>query len=102
MNTEALAGLALAFSLLALAWLGWRDPKRRRSLGRSGRAGVAERRGLTLLALLPGAVLALAGAWPAWLLWLGGLAVGGWGLVLGFSRNHDATPPGLSGLRDGD
>ncbi|MFP5305511.1 MAG: hypothetical protein ACLGI7_06760 [Gammaproteobacteria bacterium] len=83
MSTAAYASIAVALSAAPLVRLALRDPKRLRSL-RIPAAGA--RRGpravLAALCLMPGAVLGALGQWPAFLIWLGALAAGGWLLVL--------------------
>jgi hypothetical protein len=79
---------AIAPSLAALVWLALRDPKRLRSMRRHDKAATrarphprALRRLLTLVALLPGAALCIAGQWPAFLIWMGATISVGWLLV---------------------
>ncbi|MDO9452271.1 MAG: hypothetical protein Q7J29_05365 [Stagnimonas sp.] len=75
--------LALVASLLPLVLLARRDPKRLRSITASAVAPHASRtrQALAAVVLLPGAILIGLGYWPAFLIWLGGLAALGWLLV---------------------
>lgn len=75
--------LALIASLLPLVLLARRDPKRLRSLAVSDVAPHARRtrQALAAVVLLPGVILIGLGYWPAFLIWLGGLAALGWLLV---------------------
>lgn len=84
-----MALIGLAFSLLPLLWLALGDPKRLRSRRLRRRpAGRAKRRVLAGLSLIPGVALAIASQWPAILIWLGGLTVSGWLLVLWLARGE--------------
>jgi cobalamin synthase len=79
-----LASIAVSAALLALLCLG--DPKRRRSMKLSGDGqGATTRRLWTVVSLLPGLAFVLWGDAAAFLLWLGGYAVVGWLVTLGFS-----------------
>lgn len=75
--------LALIASLLPLGLLARRDPKRLRSIAASAVAphSLRTRQALAAVVLLPGAILMGLGYWPAFLIWLGGLAAVGWLLV---------------------
>jgi len=81
MNTTLFAIGAVLSSAAPLLLLALRDPKRLRSLRRRTLATARGRRGLGGAAVLPGLILAGAGQWPAFLLWLGTLLSGGWLLV---------------------
>lgn len=90
MTTLVWAACAVLASVLALAPLALRDPKRLRAARRLGSATHAalpdtSRRVLRWAALLPGLVLGLAGQWPAFLIWLGGATAVGWALAQGLS-----------------
>jgi hypothetical protein len=92
MNTTLHALLAIAVSILPLCLLAWRDPKRLGDLHRRGDAlGVPARRGLGIVALLPGIVLGVIGQWPAFLIWLGAVAAQGWLLALALSPKPSAS-----------
>jgi hypothetical protein len=71
--------VAVIFSLATLLLL-WRgDPKRRRVAALpGGEQSVIARRLLVFALLLPGAAPALQGDAPAFLVWLGVCALGGW------------------------
>ncbi|MES0873778.1 hypothetical protein [Sinimarinibacterium thermocellulolyticum] len=95
MTTDVFAAIAIGMTLPPLLVLALRDPKRLRSHRAAQRgAKPGERRALALASLLPGLVLAALGAWPAFLIWLGGIATGGWLIVLWLARSGDngATP----------
>ena len=84
MSLTALAvTLALIASLLPLVLLARRDPKRLRSIAANAVTPYANRtrQVLAVVVLLPGAILIGLGYWPAFLIWLGGLAALGWLLV---------------------
>ncbi|AXQ29358.1 hypothetical protein D0B54_11930 [Solimonas sp. K1W22B-7] len=81
MSTYALAAIASLASLLLVLPIALRDPKRLRSLRRPVPRAGAERRVLGWGTLLPGLGLALAGQWPAFLIWLGAVTTLGWLLV---------------------
>lgn len=82
MTTTLYATVALVLSAAALLRLALRDPKRLRSLRqRPAPEPSALRRAFASACFVPGLVLALIGQWPAFLIWLGGLAAGGWLLV---------------------
>ena len=73
---------AFAFTLLMLWLLGATDPKRSRlSAGNWDAPSRLPRGLLTLLAILPGVLLLLSGQTAAFLIWLGGASVAGWGIV---------------------
>ncbi|SFG03553.1 hypothetical protein SAMN05518801_10621 [Novosphingobium sp. CF614] len=82
---------ATAFSLATIFWL-WRgDPKRRRVAGLppiKGHGTTARRLALVAI-LLPGIGLAALGDSAAFLIWLGGCAIGGW-LVAQIRYRSDA------------
>jgi hypothetical protein len=92
--THTYAALTLTLSLLPLIALALRDPKRLRSR-RSARRGAsrAERRVFAMASLVPGVLLAAVGQWPAFLIWLGGIAIAGWLLALSLAgtRSGHAT-----------
>lgn len=81
--TATAVTIALIASVLPLLLLAQRDPKRLRSVAAHGVAphGKAIRQILAAVTLLPGAVLMAFSYWPAFLIWLGGITVGGWVLV---------------------
>jgi hypothetical protein len=84
MMAMLLGAIAFSAALLALLCLG--DPKRRRSIKLPGAVqGTKARRLWTAASLLPGIGYAVAGDAAAFLLWLGGYAVVGWLVTLGFS-----------------
>jgi hypothetical protein len=92
--TPLLSIVATLITGAALAWLGWRDPKRLRNLAShaAGRSPApapfagASRRMLAAAALAPGVLLAAAGAWHAFLVWLGALCTVGWAIAQFLSR----------------
>jgi thiosulfate reductase cytochrome b subunit len=77
-----------------LAWLGWRDPKRLRNRDKHSGAVVSSpdplarsvRRMLAAAALVPGVLLAAAGAWHSFFIWLGALCTVGWTIAQLLSR----------------
>lgn len=76
---------ALAFSTLAIFALCIGDPKRRRAEGgRDGGMGSGQRRLLVAIACLPGFTCMVLGDAAAFLMWLGGCALVGWTLAVGF------------------
>jgi len=78
---------SLAFSIAVMILLCHGDPKRRRAAHQPGAAhGVSMRRLLAVAGLLPGLVLAGTGDAAAFLIWLGGCAVGGWLVALWAGR----------------
>jgi hypothetical protein len=84
MMTMLLASIAFSAVLLALLCLS--DPKRRRSIKLPGDGQATTARRLwTAASLLPGVAFALWGDAAAFMLWLGGYAVVGWLVTLGFS-----------------
>ena len=82
MNATSLGFLSALLSALCLAFLAASDPKRlagrRSALGSLRRLAIA-------VAVLPGALLALTGAWVAFMIWLGTAAVLGWVIAAAFS-----------------
>jgi hypothetical protein len=84
LSTTLTALPAILISLAAITWLGRTDPKRLRNLRAAIREADARsrlrslRRAASLSAVMPGVVLALFGAWPALLIWLGTTISGGW------------------------
>lgn len=77
--------IAIAFSAAILIVLGHRDPKRLRStpgnsiaVVRANALSSRTRATLGWLSVLPGAVLAIAGEWSAFFIWLGATCVCGW------------------------
>jgi len=94
MSTAAYASIALALSAAPLVRLALRDPKRLRSLRiPAARKRPGPRAALAALCLMPGAVLGALGQWPAFLIWLGALAAGGWLLVQALARAAPAPAP---------
>lgn len=84
------ASCAILASCVVLAPLAWRDPKRLRAalrLGQELRPALSrlQRRVLGWTGILPGLMLALAGQWPAFLIWLGAAAALGWALAQGLA-----------------
>lgn len=68
------------------------DPKRRRTAGKgSGGMSVIRRRVLATLACVPGIACALSGDAAAFLMWLGGCALVGWGAAVGLSSRGHAS-----------
>lgn len=93
MSTAAVALLALGLSLLALAGLAWRDPKRLRAArARSRGSSARRRRALAATLLLPGLALCALGHWSALLIWMGGTLVSGW--LLANALSYAATRAG--------
>lgn len=87
MTGMAVPILAIAISTAIILFLGWGDPKRRRTARLPGEGqGPAARRLLAGTACLPGLYCALAGDAAAFLLWLGGCAVAGWFVTLGLGQ----------------
>lgn len=78
MSTTVAAIVGCVLSLPPLLWLAWRDPKRLRSLRRRPMRPAVSRGLVAILLLVPGLLLAAGGLWPAFLIWFGSLAVGGW------------------------
>ncbi len=81
MSLSLLSLLSVTVSLLPLIALALNDPKRLRSLRLASRSGGLPRPLLAAVTLLPGLLLAASGHWPAFLIWLGATAAGGWLLV---------------------
>lgn len=81
--STVVALLAVAASALSLVMLCLSDPKRRRAAGSSGRQmGTRTRRTLAISALVPGMLCAFNGDAAAFLMWLGGCVLMGWGTAL--------------------
>ncbi|MFY9351190.1 hypothetical protein [Sphingobium sp.] len=72
--------VAILASAGLILLLGLGDPKRRRAAGQGEGHGASLRRLLAVAALLPGLAFLLYGDAAAFLLWLGGTAVAGWGI----------------------
>lgn len=86
MITPLLTLLAIAVSAVGVAHLTAVDPKRRRAF-RLDAPSKPGRTGLAWAALyIPGLVLLVMDQWAAFLMWLGGAPLVGWGIA--------ATPPG--------
>jgi hypothetical protein len=90
MTAVAVSLLAVAVSVCALFALGVRDPERVRVNARRRNLeaakvvlGANQRRVLCAAALAPGFLLALAGVWPAAVIWAGSCLIAGWVLTLG-------------------
>ena len=84
--------VALAVSAILLILLCRGDPKRRRTTGVAGEGqNVARRRLLAAGACLPGIGLALTGHAAGFMIWLGGCAVIGWLVALGFGQSGQDT-----------
>lgn len=83
----ALAALALAAIPVALLCVG--DPKRRRAAGEPGGMSSGRRWLLVIATIMPGLACALLGESAAFMLWLGGIALAGWGLAAALARNED-------------
>lgn len=85
MTMFQLALIALALSAIAIVALCSGDPKRRRTVG-EGNGGMAavQRRSLALAACMPGLLCAVLGDAAAFLMWLGGCALVGWGCAAFF------------------
>lgn len=78
---------ALAVSSALILWLSLGDPKRRRAEKLNGPGhGIGKRRLLGIGVLLPGIALAAMGDAAAFLIWLGGCAVVGWGVAMLLSQ----------------
>ena len=93
MTTTLYALAALFVSAAPLLRLALRDPKRLRSLRqRPVPEPRRRRRMLAAACLVPGLALILIGQWPAFLIWLGGIAAGGWLLALVLASAADALP----------
>lgn len=77
MTGVLLAAIAFSLAIIVLLWRG--DPKRRRVAGLldSGH-GAIRRRLMSVAVLLPGLALAATGDSPAFLVWFGSCAIGGW------------------------
>lgn len=86
MSVNAWAWPALVSSLALLWVLAFADPKRLRLARMPQRLSQGQRRWLSVFTLVPGAALVFAGLWPAFLLWLGAVLVGGWLLALLFAE----------------
>jgi hypothetical protein len=89
-TAAALAALAVSAALVILLCLG--DPKRRRAAGLAGQSSRARRRSLALAALAPGVVCASNGDAAAFLIWLGGSVLAGWGAALWAARRPPQGP----------
>lgn len=86
--------LAIAASALCLFALCWGDPKRRRTARiKNPGQGKRTRRLLGVAACVPGILFAMAGDAAAFLIWLGGCAVVGWFIALGFNRKREEAGP---------
>lgn len=72
--------LACVWSLAMLCALAWSDPKLRRNI--PVKVSPTQRRLLAALALLPGAILLLAGLAAAFLIWFGFIMLAGWGVAI--------------------
>lgn len=85
MTVQSLLALLISGALIVMLCLG--DPKRRRAarIGGEGQS-TATRRLLAAAACLPGLYFAVIGDSAAFLVWLGGCAVVGWLVALGFRR----------------
>lgn len=81
---------AAFFSAVCIALLAEFDLKRRREI--TARPGM--RRLLLLGTLLPGFVLAFAGRWSDFLIWIGAAAIFGWAIaaLANVWRNRDQSP----------
>jgi hypothetical protein len=105
MSTGGAAAIAVLVSLAGLVCLGLGDPKRSRHLQRIG-AARAPARAARLRpvaawgALLPGFVLALAGAWPAFLIWMGGTIIAGWLIAQALAPRHRQAGSPITKVRD--
>lgn len=85
-----LAALAISVGLIVILCLG--DPKRRRAAGLPGaRLSAGMRRGLAVAAVVPGLLCVFNGDAAAFLIWLGGCVLAGWGAALGV--RHLTTDP---------
>ena len=76
MNLLLLAAILTSIALIAWLWHG--DPKRRRVAKLPVVVRQNLRRFVAIAALLPGIILATLGDSPAFLVWLGSCAMGGW------------------------
>lgn len=86
--------LASGLSMICILSLCLGDPKRMRTRGLTGRdASVRKRSILTLIAILPGIVMALIGNAPAFLVWLGACAITGWFITLWASLTRPGIGP---------
>ena len=73
---------ALAITLLAIAYLGLIDPKRRRVFATSSSKWLPHSRiGGWALVLFPGLFLILVGQLSAFLIWFGASTVASWGMA---------------------
>lgn len=82
-----IALLAVAISAVIILILGRGDPKRRRTAKLAGEGqSTRTRRLLAALACMPGVYCALVGDAAAFMIWLGGCAVAGWFVALGFGQ----------------
>lgn len=82
---------AIAASTTLVVMLCLNDPKRRRAAGLSERQlSTRMRRSLAAAAVVPGAVCAFNGDAAAFLMWLGGSGLAGWGAALCI-RNREPT-----------
>jgi len=85
MTMFLLATIALALSTISILALCAGDPKRRRTAGGSvGGMTSGRRRLLAVAACIPGLVCAIFGDAAAFLMWLGGCALIGWGCAAFF------------------
>jgi hypothetical protein len=81
---------AAFFSAVCIALLAEFDPKRRKDI--TAHPGI--RRLLLLAVFLPGFVLAFAGRWSDFLIWIGAAAIFGWAIaaLTNMRRNRDQSP----------
>jgi hypothetical protein len=80
-----MSAIAITLSAMPILALCLGDPKRRRALGhKSPGMAPGRRRLLAATACLPGLVCALLGDAAAFLMWLGGCALLGWGVAAYF------------------
>jgi hypothetical protein len=93
------AAIAFSLAIIVLLWRG--DPKRRRVAGLQGSGhGAIMRRLMSAAVLLPGLALAAAGDSPAFLVWFGSCAIGGWLVALRPSRS-DSIDSGRKNMATG-
>ncbi|WP_299848312.1 hypothetical protein [uncultured Roseovarius sp.] len=92
---------AIIISLLALAWLSWRDPKRRRVFGLPALRVPLNAWPGWLVFSLPGAALLFAGTSAGLVIWMGAVCAFGWMLIAVTPEGWHAIAGWLNRMGDG-